>query len=276
MPETEALAALQVADRLRAELAASPVPGVGVVTVSLGVADLAAAGTPARLVAMADAALYRAKRRGRDRVALHLAGPAGALMQAADEGGPADALRARLADVARRADAAGPAPGHAVRVARAAALIAGELGWDAGAAARLEAAGLAHDAGLVAVPGRLLAEPAPPGSRERRIIDTHPLVGAELARRALDDDQAGWIRTHHERMDGRGTPDGRAAAAIPEGGRILAVAEAWATRCEGRPGDPALAPADALAACRADAGAGLWEPAVEALARLDARGALPA
>jgi hypothetical protein len=54
------------------------------------------------------------------------------------------------------------------------------------------------------------------------------------------------------------------------------VAEAWATRCEGRPGDPALAPADALAACRADAGAGLWEPAVEALARLDARGALPA
>jgi diguanylate cyclase (GGDEF)-like protein len=68
MPETEGERAADVADRVRERLAADPLPG-GAVTLSFGVAEFPAHGdTGETLIAIADAALYQAKREGRDRV----------------------------------------------------------------------------------------------------------------------------------------------------------------------------------------------------------------
>ena len=68
MPETEGDGAADVADRVRQRLAADPLPG-GTVTLSFGVAEFPVHGdTGETLIAIADAALYQAKREGRDRV----------------------------------------------------------------------------------------------------------------------------------------------------------------------------------------------------------------
>jgi diguanylate cyclase (GGDEF)-like protein len=71
MPETEGDGAADVADRVRELLAAEPLPGGATVTLSFGVAEFPAQGdNPETLIAVADAALYQAKREGRDRVVL--------------------------------------------------------------------------------------------------------------------------------------------------------------------------------------------------------------
>jgi two-component system cell cycle response regulator len=68
MPETEGAGAAEVADRVRERLAAEKLPG-GTVTLSFGVAEFPAHGDIGEtLIAIADAALYQAKREGRDRV----------------------------------------------------------------------------------------------------------------------------------------------------------------------------------------------------------------
>jgi diguanylate cyclase (GGDEF)-like protein len=71
MPETEGDGAADVADRVRGFLAAEKLPGGDTVTLSFGVAEFPVQGdTPETLIAVADAALYQAKREGRDRVVL--------------------------------------------------------------------------------------------------------------------------------------------------------------------------------------------------------------
>jgi len=69
MPETEGEGAADVADRVRERVAAERLPGGGTVTLSFGVAEFPAHGDVGEtLIAIADAALYQAKREGRDRV----------------------------------------------------------------------------------------------------------------------------------------------------------------------------------------------------------------
>jgi HD-GYP domain-containing protein (c-di-GMP phosphodiesterase class II) len=70
----------------------------------------------------------------------------------------------------------------------------------------------------------------------------------------LSDEQASWIRAHHERWDGDGYPDGLAAAAIPDGARILALAEAWEAMTSGRGYGERLDPAPAFEEIQALAG----------------------
>jgi HD-GYP domain-containing protein (c-di-GMP phosphodiesterase class II) len=102
----------------------------------------------------------------------------------------------------------------------------------------------------------------------------HPDTGAELAVKALDEEQLVWIRHHHERWDGAGYPHGAAGEAIPPGARLLALAEAWDAMTSHRAYGEALAPADALAECRRERGTQFAPEAVDALERLWALGAL--
>ena len=54
----------------------------------------------------------------------------------------------------------------------------------------------------------------------------------------LLEEQVDWIRWHHERADGRGYPDGRLAAEIPEGAALLAIADAFDVMTVSRPYGP--------------------------------------
>jgi putative nucleotidyltransferase with HDIG domain len=179
--------------------------------------------------------------------------------------------------LARTVDARDPRThDHSERVAELASAIAGELGWEAPERLLLHDAALVHDIGKIGVPDEVLLSPGPLSDAERAIIEAHAAAGARIVAGAMSDEQASWIRAHHERLDGTGYPDGLAGDAIPEGARILAVADAFDALTASRGDRGPLPLRDALQECRATSGTRFWPPAVDALARVSRRPPVPA
>jgi putative nucleotidyltransferase with HDIG domain len=120
----------------------------------------------------------------------------------------------------------------AARHAAAVAHYAHELARAAGLSEREQAvvhtAGLLHDLGKEALPDHILIGRADLHPAERRLIEQHPADGARLLLRVEGmGEVAAAVLAHHERIDGRGYPDGLTAEGIPMAARILAVAEVY-------------------------------------------------
>ena len=116
--------------------------------------------------------------------------------------------------------------GHSRRVADLARKLAARLDITGKAQQDVFLAGLLHDIGKIGLSDTLLAKPVSKmGSEELALYRKHALSG-ESALMPLDElkDAARLIRSHHERFDGQGFPDGLQGAGIPLGARILAVA----------------------------------------------------
>ena len=101
----------------------------------------------------------------------------------------------------------------------------------------LEYGYLLHDVGKIGVPDHILDKPGPLDPEELRIMRRHPLIGAQLLEpiALLQGEGLRVIRSHHERWDGGGYPDGLAGGAIPLGARIFAVADALDAMTSDRP-----------------------------------------
>ncbi len=233
MPGATGAEAARAAERARAEIAGGHFPLAGRVRVSFGVAEWAGELGAGELVAAADAALYRAKATGRDRVVRSdrvpapTARPPGASVHA-------QALVA-LRALARAVDAKDPSTHrHSSRVALIAERLAEEVGWPAEDLRRIADAALLHDVGKLLVSDNILAKPGPLTDEEFAEVMRHPAAGAEIASEVLDVDQTAWIRHHHERWDGTGYPERLTGPAIPDGARLLAVADAWDVMTQAR------------------------------------------
>lgn len=116
--------------------------------------------------------------------------------------------------------------GHSRRVADHARRLAQRLGLSDNEVQDVMFAGLLHDIGKIGLPDRLLHKPfAALTTEERAEVVKHPATG-QAALMALENmkEAARLIRSHHERFDGLGYPDGLSGMAIPRGARILAVA----------------------------------------------------
>ena len=119
--------------------------------------------------------------------------------------------------------------GHARRVADLSRRIGRKLGMSEAQAMEVFIAGLLHDVGHIGLPDAVLTKTLPKMSAsELALYQKHAVMG-EQALMPLDDMQAvvGLIRSHHERHDGKGTPDRLAGNDIPLGARILALADAY-------------------------------------------------
>lgn len=119
----------------------------------------------------------------------------------------------------------GMGSGHSRRVGEYARQTAVHMGFDDLAVQNVYFAGLLHDIGKIVLPDSVLARPfLSLNENERKTMEQHPLIG-ERALVALEplQDAARMIRSHHERYDGKGYPDGLKEEAIPIGARILAV-----------------------------------------------------
>jgi putative two-component system response regulator len=119
---------------------------------------------------------------------------------------------------------------HQRRIARNAGQLAEAMGWSQEEKHALELAASMHDIGKLAMPHRVLAKPGALHPLERKIVQTHTVVGALL----LLGKAGAWVRLarsialhHHERWDGRGYPRRLAEEAIPAGARIVAVADVY-------------------------------------------------
>lgn len=115
--------------------------------------------------------------------------------------------------------------GHSRRVGEYARKTALRMGLPELEVQDVHFAGLLHDIGKITLPDNVLGKPYLSLSDAERVkMEQHPLIG-ERALVALEPLQsaARMIRSHHERSDGKGYPDGLKQNAIPLGARILAV-----------------------------------------------------
>jgi putative nucleotidyltransferase with HDIG domain len=96
-------------------------------------------------------------------------------------------------------------------------------------------AALLHDIGKIGIPDHILNRPGPLTPEEWTIMRRHPAIGAEIVLIAVNLAQvARLIRSHHEKFDGNGYPDGLRGADIPLGARILAVVDSYSAMVDGR------------------------------------------
>ena len=125
--------------------------------------------------------------------------------------------------------------GHSQRVAQMATLIGEAMRLSPESVRTLHQAGLLHDVGKIGVPDAILNKPGRLTDEEYAIMKGHPVRGEEMIRGipSLRATLPG-IRSHHERWDGSGYPDGLAREAIPLQGRILAVADVYDAMTSGR------------------------------------------
>jgi putative nucleotidyltransferase with HDIG domain len=101
--------------------------------------------------------------------------------------------------------------------------------------------GLVHDIGKIGLPAGLLEKPGPLTLEERRQMEQHSEIGERILRNVDDYSEiADIVRSHHERIDGMGYPDGLQGDAIPLLARIIGVADAYDAMTSDRPYREAL------------------------------------
>ena len=127
--------------------------------------------------------------------------------------------------------------GHSMRVSQYSTTIANVLGLDADMVRQIGLGGHLHDIGKIGVREAVLNKPGPLTEEEYLHIMTHPVVGWRILSPLLGDAPMALaiVRSHHERFDGRGVPDGLAGTAIPLEARIAAVADSFDAMTTGRP-----------------------------------------
>ncbi|MGB9587762.1 MAG: diguanylate cyclase, partial [Armatimonadota bacterium] len=115
-----------------------------------------------------------------------------------------------------------------------------------------------HDVGKIGVPDQVLNKPSDLNETEMSIVRTHCVIGEAIVRNS-DDNQAilPGIRSHHERFDGKGYPDGLAGKSIPLIARIIAVADTYDALTSDRPHRRAYNADQALEILRSCAGSQL-------------------
>lgn len=118
--------------------------------------------------------------------------------------------------------------GHSTRVAQYSRQLARALGWVPQHVEQLSNAALLHDIGKIGVPDSILKKPSSLDDDEYAIIKNHTLWGSDILKNVSNIPDARVVaRSHHERWDGAGYPDGLAGLQIPLCARIVAIADAY-------------------------------------------------
>ena len=120
----------------------------------------------------------------------------------------------------------------------------------------LEFAALLHDVGKIAIPKEIINKPGKLDPHEWTIIKTHTLEGQKMLDRVggFMREVGHIVRSHHERWDGAGYPDGLAGEQIPLEARIITCCDTWNAMRTDRPYRDALAHDVAVAELVANAG----------------------
>ena len=160
--------------------------------------------------------------------------------------------------------------GHSDRVKRYCRAIARQMGLPAKQIGELERAASLHDIGKIAVPDAILSKPEPLTPPEFAQVQLHPEKSVDLIRLIPNpEDTLLAIRHHHERVNGKGYPDGLSGDTIPLEACILAVADAYDALTSERPYRKSFTHENALQILKENAGtqwdAKVVEAAIEAL-----------
>ncbi len=145
-----------------------------------------------------------------------------------------------------------------------AAALANAVELPAATVEAVRTAALLLDIGQLAVPDHILSKPGPLSVEEFHKIRIHPQVSADLIGEVpLPAEVGAFVRSHHERWDGKGYPEGLTKEAIPVGARVLAVADCYDALVSDRPYRDRLTRDAALAVLREEEGKSLDPSLVE-------------
>ena len=114
-----------------------------------------------------------------------------------------------------------------------------------------------HDIGKVRLPPSILDKPGTLNEEELLQVRKHPVDGEAVLKltRQLPDKVLEIVRHHHERLDGKGYPDGLAGDQVPLGARIVGMVDTYDSLTSESPYHPAMTPADALRVLRTEGAA---------------------
>ena len=214
------------------------------ISVSIGIAPLGRADTPADLLERAGRALLDAQSAGGGRlVTLSVSEPSGAAMVAAIH--RRDAVEALAVALLERDRYTGE---HSESVVDMAGNVARALGLSKPQIEDVRSAALLHDIGKVGIPDAILNKPGPLTDEERVVMAEHPVIGERILRSIGGFSQvAAIVRHEHERYDGKGYPDGISGDEIPIGSRIILACDAYHAMTSDRPYRARMSHADAFA-----------------------------
>lgn len=136
---------------------------------------------------------------------------------------------------------------HSRRVAALTAVVGARIGLSAEERRMLDLAAQVHDVGKIGVPDSVLNKVGPLTTQEWETMRLHPVQGALIVSQVEElADIADVVRSHHERIDGTGYPDGLSGDSIPKLSRIIAVTDAFEAMTSSRAYREALEVEDAI------------------------------
>jgi len=132
--------------------------------------------------------------------------------------------------------------GHSSRVSEYSGTIARALGMSRTDVQLLELGAELHDVGKIGVRESVLLKPGALDKQEYAHLMEHTVIGARILSPLLGNtpEVLQVVRSHHERLDGRGLPDGLRGEAIPLHARVVSVADAFDAMTSARPYRPAM------------------------------------
>ena len=127
--------------------------------------------------------------------------------------------------------------GHSERVGRYSEIIAREMGWSEDEVEGIQIAGYLHDVGKLIVDRNIINAPYNIDAKLSNELNRHPMAGYEILAPIKHPyaDIPLMAKYHHERIDGRGYPDGLTDEQIPLGAKIVALADSFDAMTTDRP-----------------------------------------
>jgi len=131
----------------------------------------------------------------------------------------------------------------------------------------IEFGALLHDVGKISVPSEIINKPSRLTDEEMDLMRTHTIAGESMLNRigGVLEEAGVVVRTHHERYDGKGYPDGLAGEEIPIAARVIAACDAFNAMTTDRPYRKAMPVAAAIAELKSESGKQFDPGVVEAL-----------